>query len=291
MFSLKLAKLRAELYFEECHLPYWLGNKLRGGFGIMLQRALCSSLSPSCDGCRRQGDCLFYWMYVRDKQRRGKSQPLRPVVFIPPFYGRRLQEQNFTLNVEVNIFGEYIKYLPQIIFALRLLGKAGFNPSSKFTLKSLSNAITGEVVFDGERIDTDAIKLIDLGKMEPLKIGKHLRIKLRTPFSLERADMSLEHLLRMVRGRLILNVNEYGSGEVENFECRSITEESVLKRHELKVKSRRRGLITIPGYTGEISYTVKGIDNMGKKFLNIGLLCGAGAKSSYGMGFYTLEAR
>jgi len=287
-FSLKFTKLTATLDFPSYSLPYWLGNKFRGGFGSVLLKAVCGYLKPQCDRCSSSEDCLYYALYVRDKQKRGKSQPVRPIVFIPPFFGRKIQGSG-VMNLEINVFGDYIRYIPHIIYGLRFLGKIGLNAESRFELVSIKDAITGKEVYDGESIDAGAISVMDLGEVRDANIsGDEIEVQFTTPVE-ARIPVNLPFLIHMIRRRLILYVNEYGKGTIPDYKCNSEILYSNWKEHSLIHTSKRHGRRVFHGITGYAKYRISEIDNNSLKLLRIGELIGAGAKASFGMGFFKLS--
>ena len=285
-FSLKFTKLRATLNFPDGYkLPYWLGNKFRGGFGRVLLKAVCGYLNPVCSKCGSREDCLYHALYVRRKQKRGKSQPVRPIVFIPPFFGRRVKGRG-NLTVEINVFGDYVKYLPHIIYGLRFLGKIGLNADSRYELVRIVDALSGEEIYDGESIDAEKIETIDLGNMSFKKIqAEQIEVDFKTPVE-AKVPVTLPFLLQMVRRRLIFYVNEYGSGEVPDFTCSAETLESEWREHKLIHTSKRHGKRAFYGITGHARYRITEMDENTGNFLRIGELIGAGAKASFGMGFF-----
>ncbi len=286
-FSLKFTKLKATLDFPSYSLPYWLGNKFRGGFGSVLLKAVCGYLSPVCSKCGSREDCLYHALYVRDRQKRGRSQPVRPVVFIPPFFGKRVKGSG-TMTLDVNVFGDYVRYIPHIIYGLRFLGKIGLNSESRFELTGISDAITGEAVYDGETVNADAVTVVDLGEIREKKIsGEEIEVRFETPVE-ARIPVNLPFLLHMIRRRLILYVNEYGSGVVPDCKCSSEILHSEWKKHRLFHRSKRHGDRVFHGVTGYARYRIDEIDVNSLSLLRIGELIGAGAKASFGMGFFKI---
>ncbi len=286
-FSLKLTKLRAKLYFPQYHLPYWLGNKFRGGFGSVLFKAVCGYEKPACNICRSTDDCLYYALYVRDKQKRGKSQPVRPIIFIPPFFGKSVEGRG-EITLEINVFGDYIRYLPHIIFGLRYLGKAGLNATSKYELVSIKDVFSGKEIYDGESVNAEKIRTIDLGEVAPLSLRDEVRVQFTTPIE-ARVPINLPFLIHMIRRRLILYVNEYGDGEVFEYSCEAEIVESRWQRHELFHRSKRQGMRSFYAITGFAKYRIVDIDDASLRLLAIGEMIGAGAKTSFGMGFFRLS--
>jgi len=285
MFSLKLTKLKAKLYFPRYSFPYWLGNKFRGGFGNVLVRAICAFTKPRCYACPSNDECLYYVIYERNKQRVGKSQPLRPIIFVPPFFGRR-EEGRGEMEIEINIFGDYYVYLPHIIYGLRFLGKIGLNAESKYEVVSIYDSFSREEIYDGFRVKVDSLRTIDLGEVPQVDF-KSFRVDFYTPLE-ARTLPNAETLLKMIRRRLILLVNEYGSGNVPDFHIEAETLEEHWKDHELIHRSRRGGKRKFYGITGFAKYRIKECDENAMRLLRVGELIGAGAKASFGFGFFKI---
>jgi len=282
-FTLKLTKLKATLNFPHYELPYWLGNKFRGGFGSVLLKAVCGYLKPECKSCSNKDDCLYYVLYVKDKQKRGKSQPVRPVVFIPPFFGKSVSGSG-RLELGINVFGDYIKYLPHLIYGLRFLGKVGLNANSRYEIESITDCFSGKEIYDGESIKMN-LKTIDLAEIAAKKFNS-IRIDFLTPIE-AKIPISLNYLIHMVRRRLVLYVNEYGEGIVPDYTCQDEIVESKWRNHRLTHRSKRSGVREFYGCTGWATYKVKADENA-FKLLSIGELIGAGAKASFGMGFFKI---
>lgn len=285
MFTLKLIKLKAILNFPHYRLPYWLGNKFRGGFGSVLLKAVCGYLQPKCKECKSIEDCLYYALYEREKQRRGKSQPIKPIIFIPPFFGRSVSGGG-KMSLDINIFGDYIRYLPHIVYGLRFLGKVGLNKESRYMLESIVDCFTNETVYsyNGE-INVQAVKTIELSEIKGEK-RDFVRVNFVTPIEIEKMPLSLNYLIHMIRRRLILSVNEYGGGEVPDYVCEDMLISSEWKKHKLTHTSKRLGKREFHAYTGSAEYKIINADSNAFNLLSIGELIGAGSKSSFGMGFF-----
>lgn len=292
-FTLKLTKLRATLNFPQYSLPYWLGNKFRGGFGSVLFKAVCGHLKPECENCLSRDDCLYYALYVRNRQKRGKSQPVRPVVFIPPFFGKPVSGRG-KLELEINVFGDYERYIPHIIYGLKYLGKLGLNAKSRYEVEKIIDCFSGKVVYDGESIKMNALSPVNLSEIGGIETGIETEsdtvgtvgIEYSTPIE-AKVPLPLNHLIHMIRRRLILYVNEYGEGTVPDYTCQDEILESNWKSHRLTHRSKRGGLRNFYGYTGYAIYRFSADENA-LRLLSIGELIGAGAKASFGMGFFKL---
>jgi CRISPR-associated endoribonuclease Cas6 len=144
-------------------------------------------------------------------------------------------------------------------------------------------------VYDGESIKMSNLKTVDLGEIAGRK-SDIIKIDFLTPIE-AKVPITLNHLIHMVRRRLILYVNEYGEGVVPDYKCEDKIVESRWKHHRLTHRSKRGGtgssIRRFYGYTGFATYLVHA-DESAFKLLSIGELIGAGAKASFGMGFFKI---
>jgi CRISPR-associated endoribonuclease Cas6 len=192
------------------------------------------------------------------------------------------------ITLDINVFGDYIRYLPHIIYGLRYLGKLGLNATSRYELTSIKDAISGKEIYDGESVNAEGIKTVDLGEIAPLNLDDVVEVQYSTPIEAY-IPIKLEFLIHLIRRRLILYVNEYGSGEVFDFECKAEILESEWRKHKLIHVSKRQGKRSFYGVTGFARYRINNADKNALKLLAIGELIGAGAKASFGMGTYVIR--
>ncbi|MEW6189018.1 MAG: hypothetical protein AB1466_02730 [Actinomycetota bacterium] len=259
-----------------------------------MREAICNYVDAHCKDCKRSEDCLYFVLYEKAKQKRGYAPPTRPIIFVPPFFGKELKvKENGFLDLDVLIFGDYTRYFPYLIFGLRLLGKRGLNRFSKFGISSVVSVYNQQEVFDGETLWLNSLETKDVTEffIEPVQ---RIRVNLRTPLELKSLDfpIKLEDLLGMVRRRLILYVNEYGRGKVPEFDVDSSILDYRRSSHILQFKKLHpdtEALGKYIGHTGHVEYEIRRMDKNAGWLLVVGQEIGAGPKSSYGMGFFSLE--
>ncbi|WP_290597623.1 MULTISPECIES: CRISPR system precrRNA processing endoribonuclease RAMP protein Cas6 [unclassified Archaeoglobus] len=208
-------------------------------------------------------------------------------ISVLPFYGKSVSGRG-EITLDINVFGDYIRYLPHIIYGLRYLGKLGLNATSRYELTSIKDAISGKEIYDGESVNAEGIKTVDLGEIAPLNLDDVVEVQYSTPIEAY-IPIKLEFLIHLIRRRLILYVNEYGSGEVFDFECKAEILESEWRKHKLIHVSKRQGKRSFYGVTGFARYRINNADKNALKLLAIGELIGAGAKASFGMGTYVIR--
>lgn len=296
---LKLASLNVRLDFSTpVEFPYWMGSTFRGGFGIYLRRACCPDLSRSCYECEERSECIFYHSHMREESKRGHAAPPKPLVIIPPFFGKKLfVEKEGYLDLDILLYGSFIRYLPHAVLGLRLLGQKGIGSKrrydmNRFVVSEMTCNFTGKRVYDGQRINLENMGSIELGDVEPLEVNNRVTVSFRTPFISKTGEFppALERLLWHIRQRIIRYVNEYGDGtRVPIFTSDGKIVSSEKHFHRLKRRSVRGGKQEFHGFTGVVEYGIEQTDNTARWLLEAGKMVGAGAKPSFGCGYFTLE--
>lgn len=291
MALLTVSKLILDLRFQtSTRLPYWMGSMFRGGFGQAVQRFLCSRTSAECDGCSQGEDCLFYHMYMRKKATRGYAPPSRPVILIPPFYGKPLSFEGGALKIEVLIFGRFVRFLPHILLGMQLLGQEGLGSLrhyglNTFRIESAECAFSEKSILQGNVIKPSNIKAMDIKEIGPYP-GNYVRVGFKTPFTGPIFPKTPERFLWSIRRRLINIVNEYGDGSaVPDCRCSGETVSLSTHFHLLERRSTRSEKKLFKGVTGVAEYKFGEIDDVGRWLLNVGFITGSGPDSSFGCGF------
>jgi len=294
---LKVAKLTARLIFPgQVTFPYWMGNTFRGGFGVHLRRACCLDLKRDCYSCDARENCIFYYTHMKKDSKVGFAAPPKPIILIPPFFGRSFTvEKNGYLDIDILLFGRFIRYLPHVVLGLSMLGQSGIGSErrydvNKFKLEEMRCCFSKEIIYDGSTINIGAMKSIDIVEYtrEGIQVTDKLSIGFKTPIMVKTGKFppTLDKLIGMIRQRLILYVNEYGDcTKVPDFECSATIKSSSIHFHNVKSRSQRMGKRDFFTYTGTAEYSIEKIDENAMQLLRIGLLIGAGPKPSFGLGF------
>ncbi len=289
---LPLSKITLHLRFTTAaNLPYWLGSAFRGGFGQNLRRACCTDLRKDCNECESREDCLFYYTHMRSKAERGYAPPTKPIISIPPFFGRPMHfEPDGHLNVEILFFGDFRRYLPHALLGVSLLGQTGLGSLrhynlNRFEISSATCNLSGKQIYDGNTISLSNLESIDISEIQ--KYGANtVTIGFKTPFTAPSFPPEFHSLLKLIRNRLIRFVNEYGNKEeVPDFVADGEIKRYVRHYHNLQRRSTRSGKTKFDGYTGIIEYDIKEINDAGRWLLNVGFVIGCGPDSSFGCGF------
>lgn len=257
---------------------------------------MCYQPTEDCARCKVADHCLFYASYENPYAKKGKGSPPRPIILVPPFLGKPLEFREGTeMDVKLLLLGEHSRYLPVVLLALQQFGGYGLGNMrhvglNRFKLLEARCEFSGRKVYEEGIMYPSHVEKRDILELPPFRERK-VRINFRTPIQLPLGfPPSPEHLLKLIRSRLVMLVNEYGSGEkVPEFNCKG--EVSLLSKHHHRLvgHSERAGRREFwHCWTGEAEYTFEEIDQTGEWLLGVGKVLGAGAKSSFGMGFFDL---
>ncbi|MHA1300524.1 MAG: hypothetical protein ACTSO9_13985 [Candidatus Helarchaeota archaeon] len=293
---LEVSQLIAHLRFTApANLQYWMGSAFRGAFGRNLRQICCVDFSRNCIQCSMNESCLFYYIFFRDKSKRGYSAPVKPVILIPPFFGKEMYfKENGTLDLGILIFGNFRKFLPHVVFGLSLAGKRGicsirYENCNRFIVNSILTKRDGRVIFDGENINLNNFRPVDITKINGLN-GKSFRVMFKTPFTARDFPPDAETFIKLVRNRLIRFVNEYGTQEkVPDFIAEGEIESIKKHFHRLRRRSSRSNKTTFESHTGIIVYKYSFLDASARWLLSIAPIIGCGPDASFGCGFLDIQ--
>lgn len=289
---LKVSKLDFNLYFPEgAYLERWLGSVFRGGLGYQIRTACCIYPKKDCEICNTKDDCLFYYVYYNQYSRRGHAPPVKPIVLIPPFFGRIMYfKRNCTLNVSALLFGDFHRYLPHLLLCMRMLGNVGIGrrPDGRrnhFEVKDATCYFSHKKVFDGIILNVKNLKIVKIQDLYPVT-SSQIRVGFRTPYTGKVFPPSPGRFIQFIRNRLIRYVNEYGDGgKVHDIRaCGEITEIEH-HFHRLERRSSRIGKHRLVGHTGIVGYKFTEFDSHVGWLLRVGEILGLGPDSSFGCGF------
>jgi len=232
---------------------------------------------------------------MRKNARIGHAAPPKPIILIPPFFGREyfFEKEGF-LDIELLLIGDFSKYLPHVILGLKLLGQRGIGPMryenlNRFIIDSIKMKNSNSIVFQNEYIDLINFQRQNIHTLENLT-GDTFLVKFRTPYTGSKFPPSPEEFINRIRNRLIRFVNEYGTQERVP-EC--VVEGDILKVnphfHKLRRRSKRSDKKLFKGYTGEVLYHYSFLNSAARWMLQVGRILGCGPDSAFGCGFVDIS--
>ncbi|MDI6718593.1 MAG: hypothetical protein QMD46_03155 [Methanomicrobiales archaeon] len=291
---LPVASLTAHLSFTTpVDLPFWMGSTFRGGLGIHLRKACCPDLQEDCYHCAGREDCIFYHTHMRRTSRRGRAPPPKPVVIIPPFFGREMHfDKDCTLDLNILLLGKFLRYLPHVVLGLRLLGQSGIGSTrhygnGRFRIDGITCNFSAREIFKDGSLDMKALQTCDIRQIPHAPVGSPVRVGFRTPFIAKTGEFppAPDRLLWHIRQRIIYNVNEYGDGgELPDFSVSGSILSTTKHFHRLVRASSRTGMGSFYGFTGVVDYAIDNGDGEAEWLFAVGSIIGAGPKASFGCG-------
>lgn len=111
-------------------LPPYAGSLFRGAFGWAIKRVVCVTRTYDCPPCLLRDRCVYPYVFETPPPadtRIMRKYPVapHPFVLIPPDGGRTLAPGR-TFELGLTLVGKAVEWLPQFIFALERMGRAGF---------------------------------------------------------------------------------------------------------------------------------------------------------------------
>lgn len=289
---LEYSRFRFDLVFTQgATLPYWMGSTFRGGIGQHLSSSVCLGLNcPYCKGA----PCLFRDVYLPRRAKRGHAQPSKPVIIIPPFFARKIDlPAGGKLSVDVIMLGVYTKTFLQLLLGMIAFGQGGIGPDrhyggNRFEVISVKCLESGRYVMKDGMINSDNFMTKDIKDIPPLG-GNQIILSFKTPFTGPFMPTTTKSIIRLIRHRLILMVNEYGTGEfIPDVDATGEIEVREVRRHKLRRRSSRSEKEFFTGWTGSFSMTLSSFNEKARWFLAVASMLGMGPDSAFGAGFVDL---
>lgn len=126
----------------------YLGSTLRGAFGHVLRRIVCSTQRDDCQRCLLKSSCAYAYIFETPippeaEIMRLYRQAPHPFVIDMPFSRRVSYAPGDTLAFGLTLIGKGVEFLPYFIYAFQELGKIGLTRAcARFTLIS-ANSLDG----------------------------------------------------------------------------------------------------------------------------------------------------
>lgn len=273
---------------QGANLPYWMGSTFRGGLGLHLSSSVCLGLN--CPYCK-DAPCLFRDVYLPRAAKRGHAQPPKPVIIVPPFFARKVElPAGGNLSVDIILIGEYTKSFLQLLLGMIAFGQSGIGPDrhyggNRFDVTNVKCLESGGYVMENSKINSDKFASRDIKDVQPL-IDNEVVLRFRTPFTGPFMPTRMKDVIRLIRHRLILFVNEYGTGEfIPDINVEGEANLLEVYHHSLRRRSSRSKKDFFSGWTGSILLTLAGLPEEARWLLATASILGMGPDSAFGAGF------
>jgi hypothetical protein len=227
--------------------------------------------------------------------RRGHAQPPKPVIIVPPFFGRRIElPVGWKIGVDIIIFGGYIRSFLQLLLGMIAFGQSGIGPDrhyngNRFEVLNVKCLESGEYVLQNTKIYSNSLITRDVKDLKPLA-GDKIVMNFKTPFTGAYMPLNLQDVIRLVRHRLIFFVNEYGSGEdIPPVDAKGNITIKEMHQHILLRRSIRSDKDFFRGWTGSIFADISKLSERARWLLSCASVVGMGPDSAFGSGFLEIS--
>lgn len=176
-------------------LPAYKGSTLRGGFGVVFRRTVCTRPQHTvCAPCPLRQTCVYPAVFEASPPpdsevlRRADDIP-QPFVLRPPADQRTTIEPGEALDFGVILIGKARSLLPHFILAFEALGRAGLgHPGARYALEAV-DAIDPWSGATERAFEAGAVQLTHVGSVTPGRLseraqaltGQRLSVTFMTP--------------------------------------------------------------------------------------------------------------
>jgi len=314
---------------QPARLPKFLGSTLRGAFGHVFRRCVCSARRKTCDCCLLAASCPYLYVFETPVSEEARMMRLythapHPFVIEPPETYSPEMAAGTRLTFSLVLIGRGCDYLPYFALTFQELGKTGIGPwRAAFELETVTDASPGggSVLFE----DTWG-KLTPPRRFAPAlpedeeSYSGAIAVSFRSPTRLKFngklvSEIPFHVLVRSLLRRLSALSAFHGAGPLNldfaglverarrmagplNLDFAGLVERarrieavaSSLKWVEHeRFSGRQKKRMALGGITGEVSY----VGDMGEflPFLRLGRWVHVGKATSFGFGRYEFEKR
>lgn len=295
---------------ENGNLPRYLGNTLRGGFGITFRKIVCSDRNRDCRTCDQSTNCVYPYIFEtpgnegNDKFSSYSDVP-RPFIIEPDDNQKRVVIRGDPLQFRLILVGKAIDYLPYFIFCFDKLGKNGIGSRRiAFELDEVCgfNFLQNRWIklYDArERILKGDLPIITANELSyeskdtlTLNFLTPTRIKYRESYITNMEfHVMMRNLLRRISMLMLCHCDS-----VLDIDINELIEESktveVLRwdlrwQNWTRYSSRKKELMELGGFIGNVTY--KGNFDKFMPFIALGEQIHIGKGTTFGLGKYVIQ--
>jgi hypothetical protein len=189
----------------DARLPGYLGSTLRGALGWALKKTSCALRRQQCTDCLLREQCAYSWIFETEQYQAGDSRRVnaRPHPFIlqPAENVAGKKQAGAGLTFSLLLLDRANELLPQIVYAVRLMGESGIGSGRRYGLGrfKIGKIIAGQhILYDGmdeilhplENINkitvesnlAKSINSLQVTLQTPLRLKQNNRLNLNLPF-------------------------------------------------------------------------------------------------------------
>ena len=275
--SIKAQKYTFHCRFtSEARLPDYLGSTLRGALGWALKKTSCALRRQQCVDCLLRSQCAYAWIFETERYQAGNGRVVNarphPFVLQPEDDIAGEKQPGDDLTFSLLLLDRANELLPQIVYAVRLMGTSGIGSGRRYglgrfkidkitTKKHLLYKENNGALQKPEKINIITVESshnkdiysIVVSLQTPLRLKQNNRLNLDLPFHV---------LIRACPRRLVALEEAYGDGEpdldyrglVKRAEQIEIGESHIRWQKLFRWSNRQRKKVSLSGLGGSISY-------------------------------------
>ena len=262
-------------FTSEAKLPGYLGSTLRGALGWALRKTSCALRRRQCADCLLREQCTYAWIFETERYSAGDERTVnaRPHPFVlQPGENRESMQPGDSFSFSLLLLDRAIDLLPQIVYAVRLMGESGIGVNRRQGLGrfDIQKILAGDEVCchasDNILHLPDHVEKIRL-EQQPVSDISSVSIRMQTPLRLKHhnrlnLDLPFHVLVRACLRRLSALEDAYGGGEpdldyrglVAKAQQVKIQESQIRWQQLFRWSNRQQRKISLSGLGGSITY-------------------------------------
>lgn len=311
--TLKIYKFNITIELnEKAKMPEYKGSMFRGAFGSVFRQTVCVTKLDTCEDCLLKEQCSYFKIFeteIKDHPiefLKGVKKIPHPFIINPPLDKRRYYNKGDQLQIELVIFGEYIKLVPYFIYSFIKMGEKGITyKRNKFSVLKVVNMLndgSNRLIYSSSdskiKNEYEALNL-NLADHEKKEVDK-IVLDFKSPFRIQskgnlihdRNDITPEIILNNLLRRIEVLFKLFGDGFDDRKNYLDYAEEISVKSNKLdfirimRYSNRQKSKVPLSGFLGEIILS----GNLTEIYplLKIGSYLNIGKNTVFGLGKYEI---
>jgi len=298
---------------EKLYLPEYKGSTLRGGFGNMFRRVVCTVSGQGCQICILNQTCPYAYVFETpnikslDIKHFADNYP-HPFIIEPPLTQQKEYSAGEELVFRLILIGKSISFLPYFIYTYDQLGHVGigkgrgkYSLTSVYAVEDLSKNCTEQVYDNKNQVLNGNFTIWDLKKIEthlPGNKSNEIHIDILTPLRIVSKKklverLSFEIFIRNLMRRISLLGKIHCNGDWD-LDYHSIIQHAkndvTVCRHQTqwcdweRYSSRQKTKMKLGGIMGRITF--QGNIQPFLPLIYLGQFVHVGKNTTFGLGKY-----
>ncbi len=267
----------------------------RSVIGMELKRIACISIGKRCDNCDLKFQCAYSKIFESPVKKNSEILNGRNYASHPFVLSADISEGDKTkeLDLNLNLFGNAVEYMPYIYYAVKSAGKKGiFKSRIPFEISDVTYGGISIIASEDKLSIPSEKRIWKLDDDTRSKFKKHILINFQSPFRIKiggryRSNFSYKEFLNNIFRRVKVIAGLYGNSTSEIEELPEGVEKewntSFSWKDLPRYSARQKSVMKLGGITGTAE--VKGIFSpFEMSLLDFAEIFHAGKNPSFGLG-------